>query len=151
MDEPKSGVCAERLRQLASQFRRAVGECSAGELPVGLQHFPRGACGDACLLLGEYLKDQGISGVEYVSGSMPVPPHRVQTHAWLEVGGFIVDITADQFGDGQPPVVVTTDTRWYERFQDRQRLPAYFSEYDDYTRAALGEAFRQIQRHLRPH
>jgi hypothetical protein len=34
------------------------------------------------------------------------------SHAWLQVEDIIVDITADQFGE--PPVIVTTNTKWHE-------------------------------------
>lgn len=42
------------------------------------------------------------------------------SHAWLEVEGFTIDITADQFGE--PPVVVTTASRWHQALAVEQRV-----------------------------
>ena len=44
-----------------------------------------------------------------------------QSHAWLEVGGFLIDITADQFCDRHEPVIVTLDRSWHDQFQSQTR------------------------------
>lgn len=38
------------------------------------------------------------------------------SHAWLERGSWIVDITADQFPDVTESVIVTQDRDWYNRY-----------------------------------
>jgi len=91
----------ERLiRQEATLIRRTL-EQIAHTLD-GLQSFPHGACGNASVLLGEWLIRKGIEDVEYVSGSSNV----IKSHAWLECDGLIIDITADQYGADMPPVFV---------------------------------------------
>lgn len=81
------------IRQEATRIRRAL-EQIAPTLE-GLQSFPHAACGNASVLLGEWLIRKGIKGVEYVSGSSD----EIKSHAWLECDGLIIDITADQFGE----------------------------------------------------
>jgi hypothetical protein len=45
-----------------------------------------------------------------------------QSHFWLEVGGYIVDITADQFDESLDPVIVTRDRTWHDQFQFQTRM-----------------------------
>lgn len=74
-----------------------------------LRNFPTGACGVVSELLGRYLQEKlSVSG-NYVCGEVYQPDMR--SHAWVDVGGIIIDITADQFG--QPPVIVTRESAWH--------------------------------------
>jgi hypothetical protein len=43
------------IRYLATRFRNAIEACDPAGLPIGMQNFPLGACGDAALLLAKYL------------------------------------------------------------------------------------------------
>lgn len=61
-------------------------------LPITLQDFPHGSCGDATLLLGHYLTAQGHGEFRYYFGW-----RCGKSHAWLQAGSVIVDITGDQF------------------------------------------------------
>ncbi|MCU1588875.1 MAG: hypothetical protein JWP11_131 [Frankiales bacterium] len=63
-------------------------------------------------MLGQYLRDRGLGDWTYRTGRDPDG----HTHAWLERDGTLLDITADQFHDGQPSVVLTTDPSWHSRF-----------------------------------
>ena len=99
------------IQQEATLIRRAL-EQIAYTLE-GLQSFPRGACGNASVLLGEWLIRKGFEGIEYVSGSSD----EFKTHAWLECDGLIIDITADQFDMGMPPVFVSRDRSFHNQFQ----------------------------------
>lgn len=100
-----------QLRAAARRFRTAL-ELGGLEL-ASLADFPRGACGDASEMLGQYLADCNLGTWLYRScASIP-------SHAWLERDGWIVDITADQFESVSQPVIVTTDRWWYE-----QRFPS---------------------------
>ena len=101
---------SDSIQAAAERFRRALEE--GGLTHVTLQAFPRGSCGDASELLGEYLSGCGLGDWTYRWGV-----RKQQTHAWLEQGGVIVDITADQFGEGMPSVLITRDRRWHEAFE----------------------------------
>lgn len=100
-----------QIRSEATLIRRAL-EQIAHTLD-GLQSFPLGACGHASVLLGEWLIRKGVDGVEYVSGSSD----EINSHAWLECDGLIIDITADQFGADMPPVFVGRGRRFHDRFE----------------------------------
>ena len=91
-----------------------AGDAGYGLRLPSLADFPKGSCGDASELLGQYLSDSGLGTWGYRSG-MQLDP--VFSHAWVERDGLIVDITADQFPDVSEPVLLTTDRTWhYARF-----------------------------------
>ncbi len=100
-----------QFRQEATLIRRALEQIA--HTLEGLQSFPDGACGHASVLLGEWLTRKGIVGVEYVSGRSD----EIRSHAWLECDGLIIDITADQFGTGMPPVFVGRGRRFHDHFE----------------------------------
>ena len=86
------------LYDCALKFRQAIEKAKfAGEFTNDriLFKFPTACCGDASCLLGQYLLDYGISS-KYVCG-MYYDNTGCQSHAWIEVGDIIVDITGDQF------------------------------------------------------
>jgi hypothetical protein len=101
---------AAQLRSIAVEARRVLEQ--GGWSLAGLATFPRGACTSATNLLGQYLKDRGLgtwtrrSGMRTVGGGCA-------THAWLELDGLVVDLTADQFADGLEPVLVSRDSDWH--------------------------------------
>jgi hypothetical protein len=73
--------------------------------------FPRGACGDSALMLGQYLFESGLGKWQYRSGMRDG-----YTHAWIDQDGLIVDITADQFDEISEPVIVARRSAWYQTF-----------------------------------
>lgn len=44
----------DELTKAAAAFRAAIEKTPAAKLPVTLQEFPHGACGDITLILGHY-------------------------------------------------------------------------------------------------
>jgi hypothetical protein len=129
------------ILMLASRFRCALEKSDATKLSRGLQDFPRGACGEASLLLGIYLQENGIRNVEYVWGAAGV-----RSHAWLEVDGTIIDITADGFEDVDDSVLVTTDSSWHSRFEEQSRREVNLENCPPETAASLKRAYREIVR-----
>ncbi|MDZ7322019.1 transglutaminase domain-containing protein [Kosakonia sacchari] len=73
----------------------------------GQSKFPVGCCGDTSELLAYLLYQQFGIASELVSGRYKDFDHRSpasglsngNSHAWLVVNGWIVDLTADQFKD----------------------------------------------------
>jgi hypothetical protein len=55
--------------------------------------FPRGSCGNASLLLGNWLSSRGFKNIRIILGKN----EEGLSHSWLVVDKYIVDITADQF------------------------------------------------------
>jgi len=85
---------AMKIREL---FNKAQGNI---DLP-GFWRFPTGACEGATLFLGNILKELfPESEITYVKGYKPSG----SMHFWLDVDGFIYDITADQFPEIEAPI-----------------------------------------------
>lgn len=118
---------------------------------VGLasfENFPLGACGDASVLLGEYLHQSGEGVWTYVSawdGRL--------SHAWIEKNGLRVDVTADQFDEVDEPVIIASGGGWHDRFRVDPTAShgALIDVYDEFTRRELRNAYTRIVRCLRHH
>lgn len=143
---------AIRLRALVNSFRTAIVRTDRSKLPISLRDFPAGSCGDACLLLAKFLDEAGCGLATYVAASRG--PY---SHAWLELGGLQIDISADQFfrdpekllWTGRPlelrdGVIVSTDRTWHAGFDDESRHLADIRYYDARTQAILNHAYREI-------
>lgn len=145
MNEDRSADLTDDERQqverLACAFRAAIEKCDPANLPVTLQHFPHGACGDAAFLLAEYLDEQGHGRAQYVLGNRDG-----WFHAWLELRGTVIDITADQFEDYAEAGFVVQDMAWHHQFLPFEYEPADFHRYDPYTRQMLAGAYSRIRK-----
>lgn len=88
--------------------------------------FPIATCGPAAELVGRVLSEEaGYEGV-YVCGSGHARMAPSQSHAWYEVGDFIVDITHDQFdGTGLSGWIFARGTGWHAEFEDLDRRAGY--------------------------
>ncbi|RSC20992.1 hypothetical protein EFR00_00415 [Rhizobium sophoriradicis] len=133
----------EQLEILARRFRDAIEQAPADQLPVTMQNFPTGACGDATLLLGHYLKAQGLDAFDYVLGERDD-----HSHAWVQQGDIIIDITADQFAEIDRPIIVTANPDWHNEFKAEVLHEADFTIYDAYTAATLAAAYHTILQHM---
>ena len=130
---------AEKTEKLAREFRSAILRCDRKDMPIGMQDFPNGACGDTSLLLSKYLQKNGLPGFEYVCGAIGT-----STHAWLEGYGLIVDIVADGFDGAQDEIIVTKRSRWHEEFEIEDRHTSDFNEYDPRTAGSMGQVYEAI-------
>lgn len=142
MDLPK-------LLDVATEFRQGIEAIPAQLLPIGLQGFPRGACGDASLLLGARLTDLGIEGFKYVCGERVSKSNNTRTsHAWLQSGTCVIDITGDQFPDAPAPVVVADPSEWHANFTLDGAQPADFRLWSGYGADLLRPTYARIQKSL---
>lgn len=148
MPDPRQNEIA-KLTSLAGIFRLAIEHTNRDRLPITFQKFPRGSCGDAALLLGAFLSDQGETGFKYVLGERN-HGESWHSHAWIERKDIIVDITADQFPEISQAVIVTYSSVWHRQFAiEEHNMPsADYRDYDSYTVAVLGSAFRTIMKHI---
>lgn len=83
--------------------------------------FPVGCCKSTSWMLGHHLTRLGEAGeISFVSGR-----RAQETHIWLVVDGFIVDLTADQFADENRPVIVvaTGESAWHDTFKPHRSFP----------------------------
>lgn len=76
----------DELTKAAAAFRAAIEKTPAAKLPVTLQEFPHGACGDITLVLGHYLKTHGFGTFDYVFGMAKDEEGDRYSHAWLRQG-----------------------------------------------------------------
>ncbi|WP_026841647.1 hypothetical protein [Citrifermentans bremense] len=130
----------ELLFRLAERFRCAILRSNPrmGRL-ITLRGFPVGACGDASLLLAKYLQVNGCGRSHYVLGK-----RNGRTHAWLQLGDFTIDITADQFHDQSAGVIVSADSAWHSSFQGKIQNIADFCLYDQRSAFELTTAYKAI-------
>jgi hypothetical protein len=134
----------EIVINLASQFRLAILRSRPSTKQLGtLQDFPRGACGDASLLLAKYLQVNNCGKSFYVLGE-----RHGQHHAWLQLEEFVVDITADQFNDQDAGVIVTTESSWHDSFNGKIYNVADFCLYDRNSAFLLTRAYQEITNYL---
>lgn len=139
--------------ECARRFRRLIETCDRGALCLPIQAFPNGSCGDVCPLLAAYLSEQGYPAFHYVCGErerIDDTGLRFGSHAWLQKGSLIVDITADQFPEISLPVIVTASSEWHRSLSGEDKGVADFRERfanEPSILAAFREAYACINRH----
>lgn len=132
------------LVEHATRFQQAILNSDLKQLPISLQRFPFGSCGDTSPLLGEYFFQSNLGQFDYVSGV-----NRTHgSHAWIEQNGIIVDITAYQFPEVIIPVIVTESREWHRRFKHSSKGPARIEVYDPITTRMLTRAYQTISKLL---
>ncbi|MCX6164801.1 MAG: hypothetical protein NTU73_08095 [Ignavibacteriae bacterium] len=125
------------------KFRRAIENCNKNLLPVSLQSFPTGSCGDASLILAHYLKEKRFGEFDYILGG-----RMGKSHGWLAQGEIIIDITADQFEDNNESVIVTINSKWHDEFNGEKSHIADLNIYDENTRSTLLCAYKEIIKNI---
>jgi hypothetical protein len=106
------------LEALVESCRAALNSLSdqSGSMFSG---FPKGSCGPAAEIVGRILKEEAGFDGRYVCGSRHRSLKPSQTHAWYEVGDYIIDITHDQFeGTGLKGWVFRRGQGWHAEFAD---------------------------------
>jgi hypothetical protein len=113
------------IKVLAIRMRKTIESIPHDKLPLGISKFPFGACGDASILMGKYMTDNGLTGFDYVCGERGnIIDHSWTSHAWLCRDRLVVDITADQFPDAPTAIIVSESSKWHEKFQINHRSPS---------------------------
>ena len=149
------------LSQLATQFRNAIDRAHALEEfkdELFFKSFPRGCCGDATDLIGQFLLEHGWES-NYVYGSYYYdnPEMNSQSHAWLRVEGLVVDITGDQFKNHEEflnfnhPVYVGKPGKFHKLFRVEERNVHTFpgiDGYGDMTFNRLSKLYTIICQHI---
>ncbi len=109
----------EAIRGAATRFRAAVEATDFGDLDFNLSRFPKDCCHHAAALLRLYLFDQGLGLFDKVEGRRPDG----REHVWLSRSDVVIDITADQFDEGQAQVIVTRESPWHAEWKLRPSNP----------------------------
>jgi len=135
-----------RIEELARKMRVAIESIPRVQLPPAMSDFPNAACGDAALLLGNYLIDHGVDGFVYVVGNRGVKCRNTWiSHAWLQRDTLVVDITADQFPDAPGPIVVAAPSPWHEQFRVEETYAADFRAWYGPGTDALRRLYGTLQ------
>ena len=118
----------EQIVRVAQRLRDSLEDLQRAGQAASLKNFPCGCCADCSLLLGALLADLGCSGFTYICGERGTHDDGTWTsHAWLQRGTLIVDITADQFVDGPASVIVAHNSEWHKTFRiEREQESADF-------------------------
>ena len=118
----------ERFEQLAVEFRGLLKGAIADGLDTHCslgKDFPRGCCDDSSLLLAAFLTDNGHPGAMRVHGEHGGTREELGTHVWLQLDGWLIDITGSQFredGYPQPEVLVAEKCDFLSTFTVEDEL-----------------------------
>lgn len=145
-----SSLGAPHILVEAARFRMAIEGIAPHLRPLGMQLFPHGACGDASLLFGAYLVDRGIAEFMYVCGERgSKADDSWTTHAWLQRGSLIVDLTADQFPDAPTGVIVAEPSLWHRQFATQPSQCSDFRQWRGYGAELLRPMYARIIQRLK--
>lgn len=107
----------DSLEKKAAIIRRSIQDYATTSERADFEHFPKGSCSVASELLGRWFAEVENREVCIVSAIR----ENDESHAWCAVDGFVVDITADQFG--LPAVIVCKESKWHESWPNTVRSP----------------------------
>lgn len=134
----------EKIQIAATNFRSAI-EAISPSLGISFESFPRGSCADTVPLLGTYLIEQGLGEFQYMVGNYGSNAEdNWSSHAWLQSGEIVVDITADQFPDVTNPVIVQESSEWHCNLDGKIESVGDYRVYDPNTVASLGRLYVKI-------
>jgi hypothetical protein len=105
-----------QLIALANAARTGLQTMTTQQRGLGFEAFPSGTCGPVSELMGRIVLERtGQQGI-YVCGDGHPDLKAQQSHAWLEVEGFIVDLTYDQLEGTGLVGWVHQVSPWYAKF-----------------------------------
>lgn len=149
------------LESLVYRFRAAIEAAYDKNLladDILFRRFPKGCCGDASVLLGHYLLENGIE-TDYVCGTYyGDDTFDRQSHAWLQINGIVIDVTGDQFQNDKTflnysePVFIGEPGKFYDLFEVNQfrdvRKSCYIDELGEVARPRLLSLYEVICKFL---
>lgn len=108
----------EILSRIAHAFRDAFDQTDFSNAHGFLSSFPKGNCNRATLFIGRFLYEEyNLSGYE-VCGERE-GHDGLDSHAWLEIGSTIIDITSDQYDANNPKVIVSSNSDWHKSWEKK--------------------------------
>lgn len=131
------------MEKLVIEFRRALDQIDWSSMPCGFKEFPTGTCGDISDILAEHLYQNGIENVTYVCGRS-----NGGIHAWLEVDGTAIDVTADQFEDMEDKVLIQSPEVWHHKYEIENRRKAGYRDMNGPAVSGLVTVHTEITRWL---
>lgn len=122
----------QALNSMTLRFRDALIESTGAH--IHLKEFPHGSCRTASLLLSKWLNDNGVERITLVAGR-DASDNDGQTHAWLQVDEYILDVTISQFHPDESEVLFENDSL-HRRFLPDERETVDFDCYNDHQLVA---------------
>ena len=109
---------SDNIKQVAQNLRAAIERAKAADADIPwLKRFPKNCCNFACNLLLLDLSAAGIRPARRIMGTVcDEKGDELGSHVWVQAEHFIVDITADNFG--QSPVIVDDTSKWHEQLDE---------------------------------
>lgn len=132
------------VESLARVFRSAMDAADRSSWGIEFSHFPKGACGDTSLMLGEFLFERGCGSFDYISGFCGSG-----THAWIEKSDLILDITGDQFSDFGQRVYVSRDRTWHSRYEVNAPIRARLDVFGPGVQYQLRRIYNSVKALIR--
>lgn len=105
--------------ELIAQSARLVFEQNHTDLYMSFRNFPRACCGNVSEFFGKYLTLKGTQGIRVVHGVR----EDEQSHAWLVINGYIIDLTRDQFATEKFTFATQKDSEYYNQFKRQRAEP----------------------------
>lgn len=140
-DEPFN---IENVREYARRFRTAIENTPKKDLSIGFFIFPKAACSDTSTLLGIALREANLGEFQFINGRS-----ETHSHAWLELNGIVVDITADQFDAKLPSVYVGELNEWYAQWSiDKQVRKPEINSGDQHNDGELWRSYASLLKTL---
>lgn len=112
------------MKEEIRKFRKALDRIDWSDMPIQFREFPRGCCGDVSDMLAEHLYSLGFKKIDYVCGVS-----EGASHAWLEIDGSAIDITADQFEDVSENVLFQSPDILHSKYEIEKRRMAGYKQY----------------------
>lgn len=109
----------DQLVLLANAARGGLMGMDAQRRDMGFERFPWGSCGDTAHLIGRIVFERTGRVGTWVVGDHHPALKSTQTHAWMEIDGFIVDLTYDQFDGTGLTGWVLSQSPWHAGFARR--------------------------------
>ena len=127
-------------------FRDALEGYSRKHPDSSWKDFPAGCCFLASTLLARFLAETGHGAADRITDAWrPVPNEdQPESHAWLCLGGIVIDITADQFPRQRRVIVSVGETPFHRSFEGRKVRP-----YDPASHKSLNAVYRAILREVK--
>ena len=140
----------ESLRRLATAYRNAIEQAIPyfdRTLTPSMCSFPLRCCDHASKLLLLYFHSNEIRDLEWVCSDLfqnELAEDARHRHVWLERAGIVIDITADQFGGGLSPVIVSRSSVWHlNQTMKKKGWPANHDE-ESFAKAARENPYFQL-------
>lgn len=132
----------KRLAAKADSFRLGLAAARARPAQWSAEDYPHDPDTSAALLLHRFLSEsEPPNAFFFVSGERYRPQWR--SHAWVQCGDLIIDISAHGLG-ARRPTLVTSDRGWHGQFSVTDKRHRAYGDYEDKVTAQRLDALYRL-------